>query len=262
MRRIALIIEYDGTNYVGWQIQPNGKAIQEVIDDAFFRLIGERPVLHASGRTDSGVHARAQVAHFDTECRIPADKFCYALNTRLPDDIRIKASMEVPADFHSRFCVREKHYVYSVNNAPHASAFSRSTALHVHYPLDIERLNEAAKLFLGTHDFNAFRSSGSTPTSTERTIFESEWTKDGSMLRYHVAGSGFLYNMVRIMTGTMLRIGLGFEEPGIINDALSAADREFAGDTAPAHGLMLWRVKYDLFDTEDILKNEAFVPLA
>ena len=113
MRRIALIIEYDGTNYVGWQVQPNGIAVQQVIDDAFDKLIGERPVLHASGRTDSGVHARAQVAHFDTECRIPADKFCYALNTRLPDDIRIKASLEVPNDFHARFDVKEKHYVYT-----------------------------------------------------------------------------------------------------------------------------------------------------
>ena len=254
MRRIALIIEYDGTNYVGWQVQPNGIAVQQVIDDAIEKLIGERPVLHASGRTDSGVHARAQVAHFDTECRIPADKFCYALNTRLPDDIRIKASLEVPADFHARFDVNEKHYVYTINNAPHASAFTRNTALHVHYPLDIERLNAAAKLFLGEHDFNAFRSSGSAASTTKRTIYASEWIKDGDTLRYHVAGSGFLYNMVRIMVGTMIRIGQGFEEPSIITDALGAADRSFAGDTAPAHGLMLYRVKYDLFDTEDLVR--------
>lgn len=251
MRRIALIIEYDGTNYVGWQIQPNGISVQQAIDDAFKKLIGERPVLHASGRTDSGVHARAQVAHFDTDQRIPADKICYALNTRLPDDIRIKASFEVPADFHSRFCVRQKHYVYTVNNSAHASAFTRNTSLHVHYPLDIEKLNKAAKFFIGTHDFNAFRSSGGMSTSTERTIFVSEWTKDGSYLYYHVAGSGFLYNMVRIMTGTMLRIGLGFEKPELIADALSGAKRELAGDTAPAKGLTLSRVVYDLFDTDD-----------
>ena len=254
MRRIALIIEYDGTNYVGWQVQPNGIAVQQVIDDAFDKLIGERPVLHASGRTDSGVHARAQVAHFDTECRIPADKFCYALNTRLPDDIRIKASLEVPNDFHARFDVKEKHYVYTINNAPHASAFTRNTALHIHYPLDIERLNAAAKLFLGEHDFNAFKSSGSAASSTARTIYASEWEKDEDMLRYHVAGSGFLYNMVRIMVGTMIRIGQGFEEPDVIAEALSAADRSFAGDTAPAHGLMLYRVKYDLFDTDDLVR--------
>lgn len=254
MRRIALIIEYDGTNYVGWQVQPNGIAVQQAIDDAFEKLIGERPVLHASGRTDSGVHARAQVAHFDTECGIPADKFCYALNTRLPDDIRIKASLEVPADFHARFDVKEKHYVYTINNAPHASAFTRNTALHIHYPLDLNRLNEAASLFLGEHDFNAFRSTGSKAANTVRTIYASEWTKEGQMLKYHVAGSGFLYNMVRIMVGTMVRIGQGFEEPETIDEALNAAERSFAGDTAPAHGLMLYRVKYDLFDTEGLVK--------
>ena len=253
MRRIALIIEYDGTDYVGWQVQPNGTAVQEVIDDAFYKLIGERPVLHASGRTDSGVHAKAQVAHFDTESRIPADKVCYALNTRLPADIRIKASFEVPGDWHARFCVKEKHYVYTIDNSVHASAFTRNTALHIHYPLDMGRLNEAAALFIGEHDFNAFKSSGSKATSTVRTIFRSEWERDGNYLHYRVAGSGFLYNMVRIMVGTMIRIGMGFEEPGIITEALEKAERSFAGDTAPAHGLMLERVRYDLFDTEDLV---------
>lgn len=252
MKRIALIIEYDGTQYVGWQVQPNGLSIQQCLYDAFDKLIGVHPILHASGRTDSGVHARAQVAHFDTDCRIPPEKFSYALNTRLPNDIRIKSSFEVPSDFHSRFCVKEKHYVYTVNNAPHSSAFTRNTALHVHYPLDIERLNAAAKLFLGEHDFNAFRSSGGCTETTIRRIFVSEWTKHGDYLMYHVAGSGFLYNMVRIMTGTMIRIGQGFEEPEIISDALLNAERSYAGDTAPAHGLALWRVKYDLFDTDDI----------
>ena len=253
MRRIVLVIEYDGTDYVGWQVQPNGVSVQQRLYEAFFKLIGESPVLHASGRTDSGVHARAQVAHFDTECRIPADKFCYALNTRLPGDIRVKASFEVPESFHARFDVVKKHYVYAVNNAAHASAFTRNYALHVHYPLDIERLNSAAERFLGTHDFNAFKAAGSKAASTERTIFESRWIKDGSDLYYHVAGSGFLYNMVRIMVGTMLRIGQGFEEPETIDTALLNPERAFAGDTAPAHGLTLWRVEYGLFDTEELV---------
>ncbi len=253
MRRIALIIEYDGTNYVGWQIQPNGVSVQQTIAEAFFKLIGVSPTLHASGRTDSGVHARAQVAHFDTDCHIPADKICYALNSRLPSDIRVKASFEVPEDFHSRFCVKKKHYVYTIDNAPHASVFTRNTALHVHYPLDIDRLNAASALVLGTHDFNAFRASGSKATSTERTIYASEWTRDGEYLLYHVCGSGFLYNMVRILTGTMLPIGLGFEEPELITDALLEPLRQNAGDTAPAHGLTLQRVEYDLFDTEDFM---------
>lgn len=254
MRRIALIIEYDGTNYVGWQVQPNGISVQEKIADAYEKLVGERPVLHASGRTDSGVHARAQTAHFDTNARIPADKICYALNTRLPDDIRIKASMEAPEDWHARFDVKEKHYVYTIDNSPHGSAFTRNTALHVHYPLDLDRMNAAAELFLGEHDFLAFKSAGSKASTTVRTIFGSSWERDGNYLKYHVAGSGFLYNMVRIMVGTMIRIGQGFEEPERITIALKGRERSYAGDTAPAHGLMLYRVKYDLFDTEDLIK--------
>ena len=142
---------------------------------------------------------------------------------------------------------------HSINNAPHASAFTRNYALHMHYPLDMGRLNEAAALFIGTHDFNGFKAAGSKAASTERTIFTSEWTREGDMLRYHVAGSGFLYNMVRIMVGTMIRIGQGFEEPDMIKAALAEPMRANAGDTAPAHGLMLWRVKYDLFDTEDLV---------
>lgn len=255
MRRIVLIFEYDGTNYVGWQIQPNGLSVQEVMRGAFFKLTGERITLHASGRTDSGVHAHAQTAHFDTESRIPADRICFAMNTRLPSDIRVKASFEVPSDFHARYSVLKKHYLYTVNNAPHASAFTRNTALHVHYPLDLNRLNEAAFLFLGTHDFNAFRSSGGLNRSTERTVYCSEWTRDGDYLYYHVAGNGFLYNMVRIMVGTMLRIGQGLDEPSVISDALANAEREFAGDTAPAHGLALQRVEYELFDTADLISE-------
>lgn len=253
MRRIALVIEYDGTNYVGWQVQPNGTAVQEVLDDAFYKLIGERPTLHASGRTDSGVHARAQVAHFDTESRIPADKVCYALNTRLPADIRVKASFEVSPDFHARFSVKEKHYEYAINNAPHACAFTRNTALHIHSPLDIIRLKEAASYFLGEHDFNAFKSSGSKASSTVRTVFESDWRRDGHYLLYHVAGSGFLYNMVRIMVGTMIRVGQGLESPELIKNALLNPMRDNAGDTAPAHGLTLYRVVYDEFDTESYM---------
>lgn len=163
MRRIVLIIEYDGTNYVGWQIQPNGISVQETAAKALARLTGESLTLHASGRTDSGVHARAQVAHFDTESRIPADKFAFALNTFLPPDIRIKASFELPGEgeneFHSRFSVKKKHYRYTVLNSTHDCCFTRNYALHIHAPLDLDRLNAAAALFLGEHDFKAFKAS-------------------------------------------------------------------------------------------------------
>ena len=260
MKRIVLIIEYRGTNYVGWQVQPNGVSVQEVPAKALGEVTGEEIKLHASGRTDSGVHAKAQVAHFDTESRIPADKIAFAVNTRLPKDIRVKASFIAPeaeGGFHSRFSVRKKHYRYRVLNTLHDSAFTADTALHVHYPLDLERLNAAAALFLGTHDFAAFRAVNSTAATTVRTIYRSEWHREGDMLVYDVAGSGFLYNMVRIMVGTMLRIGMGYDDLSVIENALASPTRENAGDTAPAHGLTLWRVEYDAFDTEDILSQNS-----
>ena len=152
MKRIRMVIQYDGTAYVGWQTQPNGLAVQERIERELFKLTGIRTALHASGRTDSGVHALAQVAHFDTESRIPPDKFAYALNAGLPADIRILFSGEAEG-FHARFDVLKKHYRYNVQNSAHASAFTRATALHVHTALDMEAMNAAAQLFWGTHDF-------------------------------------------------------------------------------------------------------------
>lgn len=263
MKRITMIIEYDGSGYVGWQVQPNGISVQQRLGEAVARLTGEAPALHASGRTDSGVHARAQVVHFDTASRIPPDKFAYALNTYLPGDIRIKSSFEMPGEgsdkeFHSRFSVKRKHYRYRVLNSRHNSVFSRNTALHIHYPLDLGALSEAAALFIGEHDFNAFRASGGKTTTTMRRIYRSEWSREGEYLVYDVAGSGFLYNMVRIMTGTMLRAGLGLCSSDIVREALENPSRSSAGDTAPAHGLTLWRVEYDEFDTEIVLNELSF----
>ncbi len=265
MPRIVLIIEYDGASYVGWQVQPNGVAVQQVLGEALHTLTGERCALHASGRTDSGVHARAQVAHFDTESRIPADKFAFALNPHLPKDIRIKGSLELPGEeagareFHSRFSVRQKHYRYSVLNTVHDSAFLSSRALHIYNKLELDALNAAAEKFIGRHDFAAFKAVGSKAATTVRTIYKSEWRREGELLHYYVAGSGFLYNMVRIMVGTMLRVGRGYEDASIIENALLNPLRENAGDTAPAHGLTLWRVQYDEFDTEDVLERNAQV---
>lgn len=258
-----MIIEYDGSGYVGWQVQPNGISVQQRLGEAVARLTGELPALHASGRTDSGVHARAQVVHFDTASRIPPDKFAYALNTYLPGDIRVKSSFEMPAqgcerEFHSRFSVKRKHYRYTVLNSRHNSVFSRNTALHIHYPLDLGALSEAAALFIGEHDFNAFRASGGKTATSVRKIYRSCWTREGEYLHYDVAGSGFLYNMVRIMTGTMLRVGMGLCAPDIVRNALETPDRSIAGDTAPAHGLTLWRVEYDEFDTDEVLATLSF----
>ena len=254
MRRIRLIIEYDGTNYVGWQIQPNGVSVQEVLERELSALTHENVRVSGSGRTDSGVHALAQVVHFDTCSRIPADKFPYALNVKLPPDIRVLYGDEPENQgFHARFDVRRKHYRYTVYNAPHASAFFRDTALHVHKKLDLESMQNAARDILGEHDFKAFMAVGVKPKSTVRTIYSSEWKEENGLLVFNVAGSGFLYNMVRIMVGAMLQYGQNRNTDGI-RLALETGKRDYAGPTAPAHGLTLARVQYDGFDTADIVK--------
>ncbi|MDR0841334.1 MAG: tRNA pseudouridine(38-40) synthase TruA [Christensenellaceae bacterium] len=253
MKRIRLILQYDGTAYVGWQVQANGLAIQQVLEAELYKLTGESTRLHASGRTDSGVHARAQVAHFDTGCRIPPEKFCYALNAGLPGDIRVLHSEEAPEGFHARFDVVKKHYRYTVRQAPHADVFHRNTALHVHYPLEIARMRQAAAPLLGEHDFAAFKAAGVEMQNTVRTLYQSEWTQAGNLLCYDVTGSGFLYNMVRILVGTMLEIGGGKREPGCMAQALQSGSRNDAGATAPAHGLMLYRVEYPGFDTAEYI---------
>lgn len=249
-RRVRMIIQYDGTAYAGWQRQLTGLGIQQVLEEELYKLTGHNTVLHASGRTDSGVHAMAQVAHFDTDCRIPAEKFAFAMNTGLPNDIRIAYSDEADAHFHARFDVVRKHYRYRVLNTPHDCPFTRNTALHYHWKLDLDRLNQAAEMFMGQHDFAAFMAVGVTPETTVRTIYESHWHREGDLLIYDVAGSGFLYNMVRIMVGTMLQYGQGRNTDGIRN-ALESGKRDFAGSTAPAHGLTLNRVQYADFDTKE-----------
>ena len=256
MRRIRTIIQYDGTDYVGWQTQPNGIAVQEKIEQAIFDVTGEHASLQGSGRTDSGVHARAQVAHFDTEARMAADKFAIALNTHLPADIRILYSEEVDPEFHARFSAKEKQYRYFVQTGPHADVFARRYALHAYMPLDLDVMDRAAALVVGTHDFSAFMSTGREVESAVRTISLSHWEKQGKFLVYSVQGNGFLYNMVRILVGTMLGMGSGRIPADSMEKALSSLSRKDAGPTAPPHGLVLWRVKYPDFDTEEVLSRE------
>ncbi|MEA4869740.1 MAG: tRNA pseudouridine(38-40) synthase TruA [Christensenella sp.] len=254
-RRIRLIIQYDGTNYVGWQLQENGISIQRRLNDAIRAVTGEQIQLHGSGRTDSGVHARAQVAHFDTNARMPADKFAIAMNMRLPRDIRVLFSEEAPDDFHARFSAKNKTYRYTVQLGPHADVFCRNTALHVHIPLDLARMQAAAQDALGEHDFFAFMSAGSTLEHTVRTVFRSEWSQCGQFLFYDVSANGFLYNMVRILTGTMLEIGSGKRPQDAIAQAIRSKRRSDAGATAPPQGLTLMRVQYSDFDTDEVLKR-------
>ncbi len=247
-----MILQYDGTNYEGWQRQLTGLGVQQVLEEEIEKLTGERTIVHASGRTDSGVHALAQVAHFDTDSRIPPEKFAYALNVGLPADIRVAHSGEA-AGFHARFDVKRKHYRYRLQHSPHADPFTRNTALHVYGALDVAAMNEAAAKIIGTHDFAAFRASGIEPESTVRTIFVSRWTDAGRLVYYDVAGSGFLYNMVRILAGTMLEVGMGRRPVSSMEKALASGDRLDAGPTAPARGLVLTRVEYENFDTEDYI---------
>lgn len=254
-RRIRLIIQYDGTDYVGWQLQENGISVQQRLNEALLFITGEQIRVHGSGRTDSGVHARAQVAHFDTSARMPADKFAVAMNTRLPRDIRVLFSDETSETFHARFSAKNKTYRYTIQTGPHADVFSRNTALHLHTPIDFERIQRAATDALGEHDFFAFMNASSTLEKTVRGVSRSEWIRDGRYLFYDVGANGFLYNMVRILVGTMLEIGSGKLPEDAIARALLSKRRSDAGGTAPPQGLMLMRVQYEDFDTDEVLRR-------
>lgn len=255
MRRIRLVIEYQGARYVGWQRQPNGISVQACIEKAIFEITGETVSLQGSGRTDSGVHALAQVAHFDTQARMPGDKFAIALNMHLPQDIRILFSQDVSPDFHARFSAKEKSYRYTLQTGPHARVLHRERALHVHVPLDLPAMEAAAAMVVGTHDFRAFKSAGIEMENTTRQVLSSGWSREGILLHYDVTGTGFLYNMVRILVGTMLDIGRGYLPLSTMEEALLTGDRNRAGATAPAHGLTMMRVRYPDFDTDEVLRS-------
>ena len=245
MRRIHLTVEYDGTNYAGWQRQSNALAVQQVLEAALQRLTGARVVVHGASRTDAGVHALGQSCHFDTESRIPGEKFSYAANTLLPPDIRIRASEEVAPDFHARFSARGKRYRYLFYDDRHAGALNRFTHAHSIYPLDEARMRAEAAALLGVHDFAAFAASGSVVKDTVRAIWRAEVSRDGSDVQLTVEGSGFLYNMVRIIAGTLRDVGSGKLEPGALRRAIDTGDRLDLGVTAPAHGLTLMKVFYE-----------------
>lgn len=248
MRRIHLIVEYDGTDYAGWQRQSNAMTVQEKLEDAVKKLTGETVCVHGASRTDAGVHALGQSAHFDTESRIPADKFSFALNTILPPDIRVSRSEEVSEAFHSRFSGKGKRYRYLFYAAPHAGALNRRTHAHVIYPLDVDRMRAEAQSLVGKHDFAAFAASGSVVKDTVRTIYRADIERDGAEICLIVEGNGFLYNMVRIIAGTLIGVGSGKLAPGAFERAIESGNRLDLGVTAPAHGLTLMEVFYDPAD--------------
>ena len=244
-RRFRLTIEYDGTAYCGWQRQINGPSVQETLEQALCTLTQERVSVTGSSRTDAGVHALGLCAHFDSATRIPAQKLAFALNTLLPPDIRVRESSLAPEGFHARYSACGKLYRYAFYNARHDCAIGRQYAAHIPLPMDERLMDEEAQALLGTHDFAAFAASGSVAKSTVRTIAGARVTREGERVTLCVMGDGFLYNMVRIIAGTLAEIGTGKRAPGAIARAIETGDRLALGQTAPARGLTLVRVFYE-----------------
>ncbi len=245
MKRIQLIVAYDGTNYCGWQVQPNGITIEEVLNKHLSELLKEDIQVIGASRTDSGVHALGNVAVFDTETRIPADKISFALNQRLPEDIRIQASCEVAENFHPRRCNSTKAYEYKILNRTFALPCERLYSHFVYLPLDIEAMREAAEYLIGEHDFTSFCSARSQAEDTYRTIYSLDVEKNGDMITIQISGNGFLYNMVRIIVGTLMKVGLHVYPATHMQEILFAKDRYAAGPKAPAVGLMLKGIEYE-----------------
>ena len=243
-RRFRLIVEYDGTAYCGWQRQINGPSVQQVLEETLARLTGEAVTVTGSSRTDAGVHALGLCAHFDSATRIPAQKLAFALNTMLPPDVRIRESGPAPEGFHARYSACGKVYRYAFFNSRHDCAIGRQYAAHVPLELDERLMHEEAQALCGTHDFAAFAASGSVATSTVRTIYRAQVTRSGDTVTLTVLGDGFLYNMVRIIAGTLMEVGTGKRAPGAIASAIATGDRLALGQTAPAKGLTLMRVLY------------------
>lgn len=244
MRRIRLTVAYDGTDYCGWQVQPNGITIEEKLNQALSELLHEDIHVIGASRTDSGVHAMGNLAVFDTESRIPAEKMALALNPRLPDDIVIQASEEVPADYHPRKCNSIKTYEYKIVSRKLPDPLRRRYSAFVYWELDAEKMNEAASYLVGEHDFVSFCSSGSQAEDTIRHIYGANVSREGDLITIRLRGNGFLYNMVRIIAGTLLEVGRGRMEPSYVKEILNARNRDLAGNKAPAEGLTLVSIEH------------------
>ncbi len=244
MKRIKIVVAYDGTNYCGWQLQSNGITIEEVLNRALSNLLGERIRVIGASRTDSGVHSLGNVAVFDTDTRMPPEKISFAVNRYLPEDIVVQDSREVSLNWHPRRCDSRKTYEYRILNRRFSIPTRRMDTWFFYYPLDVEKMREAAAILEGEHDFKSFCSKDTAAKSTVRTIFSCEVMRDGELVTVRVCGNGFLYNMVRIIVGTLLLVGEGRLEPEDMTRILEAKDREEAGPTAPAHGLTMIGIEF------------------
>lgn len=245
MKRIKLTVAYDGTDYCGWQIQKNGVTVEEVLNRALSRLTGEKITVIGASRTDAGVHARGNVAVFDTDARIPAERIAYAVNALLPEDVVVVRSEEVPAGWHPRKCVSVKTYEYRILNREFPDPVRRRDTYFVSFPLDLDRMRQAAGYLKGTHDFKSFCSAQTSVEDTVRTIYSLDVEKAGDLFTVRVRGNGFLYNMVRIIAGTLAGVGRGYFEPEEVERMLEKKDRTKAGVTAPPQGLTLVGIEYE-----------------
>lgn len=244
MKRIKLIVAYDGTSYHGWQIQPTGITIEGILNQELTQLTKEPVMVIGASRTDSGVHALGNVAVFDTNTRIPPEKLSYALNQRLPDDIVVQDSCEVAPDFHPRRCESRKTYEYKILNRTFPLPLNRHDCYFTYRRLDVEKMQQAAEYLTGTHDFKSFCSIHTQAETTVRTIYDLTVKKEQDLITIRVTGSGFLYHMVRILAGTLLQAGIGERRPEELMEILQARDRAAAGPTAPAHGLTMIGIQF------------------
>lgn len=244
MKRVKLTVAYDGTGYCGWQVQPNGITVEEVLNKALRKLTGEEITVMGASRTDSGVHAMGNVAVFDTNTSIPAERIAMALNQRLPEDITIVKSEEVSADFHPRYGDIKKTYEYHIVNTRMPMPTKRLYNYFVSYDLDIEKMREAAGYLVGEHDFVSFCNVRTDVENTVRTVYALDVLQQGDEITVRITGNGFLYNMVRIIVGTLIRVGRGFYEPEEVKEILEAKKRTAAGVTAPPQGLFLMEIEY------------------
>ncbi len=244
--RVKLTVAYDGTAYCGWQVQPNGVTVQEVLNEKLSELFHQEISVVGASRTDAGVHALCNVCAFDVETRMPAEKIAFALNQTLPDDISVVDSCEVDADFHPRFHKGKKTYEYHILNRTFPDPTRRLYSLFYHRPLDYEAMNRGAAYLIGEHDFTTFSSIHAQTNTYVRTIYDCHVTRDeNDMITIHIEGNGFLYNMVRIIAGTLIEVGWGKRSPESIGEILEAKNRSLAGPTAPPEGLTLVRIDYN-----------------
>ncbi len=245
MRNIKLLIEYDGTNYLGWQVQPKGPTVQGILEEKIELLTGQSVQLFGSGRTDSGVHALGQVAHFKTQSQMEVARIHRALNSLLPRDIVVQKVEEVDEDFHARKYSKSKIYEYRILNRNLRSAFHRGYVWHIPQKLNLAEMKMATRSLVGEHDFSAFRTVGSPTRTTVRKVIRAEWKRgQNGLIRFEIEANGFLKQMVRSIIGTLVEVGKGKMKAGDIRKILNSKDRKEAGPTAPAQGLFLKEVKY------------------